>query len=454
MKQSNNEAMSNAHFESLYPSDSREAEIGQIIGFIKEGNSCQMIGLPGVGRSNLFKLLVYNRSVRLKHFGQNQKWFHFVLIDFSEIRKKPIGDAVKFLFLSLTDSLRERKIKEFEAVNKIFKESLNSNDELVLFQGLKRVIDYLTIEKELTIVFLFDRFEEYVPMLTSEFFSHLRVLRDRAKYRFSVVFSLTHPLEQLLEPNLLSDFYSFLAGHTVFLALKDAPSLEFRLSYLEKSTGKKLAENVKLEILKLTAGHGKMTRICAEEILATSNKQLATSLSLLKFFSENKAVRSVCYEIWNALSPQEQTTLKNLVLQKETDEKIISFLENIGLVKDYKIRIKLFGEFVKYRAQNLTQEKIIFKEETSRILKGEKTLSENLTKGEFKLLKFLIQNTDRIIDRDEIINVVWSDLQSKEGVSDEALDQLIFRLRRKIENNPNNPQHLQTIKGRGVRFMS
>lgn len=441
------------HFESLYPSDSRDNEIGQIINFIKEGNSCQMIGLPGVGRSNLFKLLVYNRSVRLKHFGQNQKWFHFVLIDFSEIRKKPISDAVKFLFLNLTDSLRERKIKEFEAVNKIFKEGLNSNDELVLFQGLKRAIDYLAIEKELTVIFLFDRFEEYVPMLTPDFFGHLRVLRDRAKYRFSVVFSLTHPLEQLLEPNLISDFYSFLAGHTVFLALEDAPSLEFRLSYLEKSTGKKLAENVKTEILKLTAGHGKMTRVCAEEILATGNKQLATSSGLLQFFVDNKAVRSVGYEIWNALSPQEQTSLKNLVLQKETDTKIISFLENIGLVKDNQIKIKLFSEFVKFRAQNLTVEKIIFKEETGQILKAEKILSENLTRGEFKLLKFLIQNADRIIDRDEIINIVWSDLRSKEGVSDEALDQLIFRLRKKIESDPNKPAHLQTIKGRGIKFL-
>lgn len=442
------------HFESLYPSDSREAEIGQIISFIKEGNSCQMIGLPGVGRSNLFKLLVYNRSVRLKHFGQNQKWFHFVLIDFSEIRKKPISDAVKFLFLNLTDSLRERKIKEYEAVNKIFKEGLNSNDELVLFQGLKRAIDYLAIEKELTVVFLFDRFEEYVPMLTFGFFSQLRVLRDRAKYRFSVVFSLTHPLEQLLEPNLLSDFYSFLAGHIVFLALNDEPSLEFRLSYLEKSMAKKLTENAKTEIIKLTAGHGKMTRVCAEELLATNNKQQTISSESLKFFVDNKAVRSVDYEIWNALSPQEQTNLKNLVLQKEVDAKIISFLENIGLVENNKIRIKLFSEFVKFRAQNLTPEKIIFKEETNQILKGEQILSDNLTKGEFKLLKFLIQNTGRIIDREEIINVVWSDLQSKEGVSDEALDQLIFRLRKKIENNPNSPIHLQTIKGRGVKFIA
>src|SRR5438128_1057145 len=82
------------------------------------------------------------------------------------------------------------------------KENLAMQDDLVLFQGLKHTIDYLAIDQQLTIVFLFDRFEDYVPTVTSEFFSNLRVLRNRAKYRFSAVFSLNKPLEDLVEPAL------------------------------------------------------------------------------------------------------------------------------------------------------------------------------------------------------------------------------------------------------------
>src|SRR3989344_465953 len=210
MKQLNNEALESAHFESLYPDNSRFEEIEKILSFIKKGNSCQLIGLPGVGRSNLLGLLTYNTNVRIKHLGENQKWFHFVLCNFSEIRKKPLFEATKFIFLSLTDSLRERKMKEYQRLNEIFKESASANDELVLFQGLKRAIDYLCIEKELTVVFLFDRFEEYISELSTEFFANLRILRNRAKYRFSVIFSLNRPLEDLIEPMLFADFYEFL----------------------------------------------------------------------------------------------------------------------------------------------------------------------------------------------------------------------------------------------------
>lgn len=262
--------MEPTHFESLYPDTTRFEEIEKILTFVKEGNSCELVGIPGAGRSNIFGLLAYNKSVRMKHLEENQKWFHFIPVDFSEIRKRPLSDAIKFLFLNLIDSLRERQFEEeFKNTNGIFRASLNLKDELVLFQGLKRAIDYLAIEKELTVVFLFDRFEEYIPLLTSEFFSDLRILRNRAKYRFSVVFSLNRPLEELIEPALFADFYEYVAGHTIYLSLLDRPGLTFRKAYLEKVSGKTIENELFEQILKTTNGHAKLTKLSMEAVLAT-----------------------------------------------------------------------------------------------------------------------------------------------------------------------------------------
>ena len=101
-----------------------------------------------------------------------------------------------------------------------------------------------------------------------------------------------------------------------------------------------------------------------------------------------------------------------------------------------------------------SNETIFFDSATNAIKRGEANLSDILTSLEFKLLKFLLENPDRLIQRDEIIESVWQDTKSQEGVTDQALDQLIFRLRKKIEDDPNNPNHLQTVKGRGIRFVS
>ena len=61
-------------------------------------------------------------------------------------------------------------------------------------------------------------------------------------------------------------------------------------------------------------------------------------------------------------------------------------------------------------------------------------LSDQLTSSEFRLLKFFLENQNKVLGREEIINAVWKDTKSQEGVTDQALDQLIFRLRKKIED--------------------
>ncbi|MEK7550997.1 MAG: helix-turn-helix domain-containing protein [Patescibacteria group bacterium] len=433
------------HFESLYPEDTRFVEIEKILSFVKEGNSCQIVSIPGVGRSNLLGLLAYNTKVREKHLGENQKNFHFVYLNFSEIKKKPLVEATKFIFLSLIDSLRERKmLKEYEIVNNIFKDSMQVKDELVIFSGLKKTIDYLALEKNLNIVFLFDRFEEYISVLDSEFFANLRVLRNRAKYKFSVIFSLNRPLEETLEATLMSDFYEFVAGKIVYIPLYDKIGMDFRISYLEKITNKKINKNLLDDIFDLTAGHSNLMRLCAESSLS-AKQEFENKLELRRFFLEQKSIRSALFGIWNHLTPAEQISFATNNL------KGLNHLENTELIKDGVVTISLFSDYVKEKSSLLNNQQIQINE-FGEIVKGDINFSDRLTSLEFKLLKFLIENKDRIIEKEEIINAVWGDQKTVLGVTDQALDQLIFRLRKKIEDNPNLPQYVQTIKGRGFKF--
>ena len=197
------------HFSAQFPQDARKEELNEIVSYVKNGNSCQLIGLPGVNRSTVLGMLVYNKAIRQIHLGNFQEASHFVLVDFSEIRNRSLFDVMKYLFLNLTESLRERGMKEENlAVGDIFREHLKFQDEFLLFQGFKEAIDYMALEKKFTVVFLFDRFEEYIPTVNQDFFANLRILRNRGKYRFSVVFSLNRPLEDALNQDLLSDYWA------------------------------------------------------------------------------------------------------------------------------------------------------------------------------------------------------------------------------------------------------
>lgn len=451
--------MIRTHFESLYPPNSWFETIKKLLVFAKEGNSSQLIALPGVGRATVLKLLSYNTPLRKHHLKEQNTWFHFVHVDFLEIKEKPLPEVIKFLFLSLINSLKERDLtKEYQKTYSLFKDSLATNDELVLFDGLKHTLDFLCLEKQLTVVFLFDKFEMHIKSLSEDLFSKLAILRSRAKYRFSVVFSLDRPLEDYFDPSFFGNFYPTLAGHKIYLPVTDSPSIEFRIGYIEKATGKTLPPATKNKLLELTGGHANYTRIAVEELCGNSESRIQSS-ELLEFLLSNKAIRSVSYEIWETLTAEEQKLLISIIhnssfIIQEVDSKTTSYLYNTGLLKNAKIAIPLFEDFVKFRAQQKTTEKIFLDSKTQAIKKGEFVISDNLTSLEFKLLCFLIASEEIIVSRDEIIQGVWKDTQTTAGVSEEALDQLIFRLRRKIEDDPNNPIHIQTIKGRGFRFTS
>ena len=434
------------HFDSLYPEETRFGEIEKALNFIKKGSSCQIVSIPGVGRSNILGILAYNRNVRLKHLGQDYKNFQFVYLNFSEIRKKPLIEATKFMFLSLVDSLRDRKMdEEYEIVNKMFRESIEFKDELVLFGGLKKAIDYLALEKNLTIIFLFDRFEEYISVVDSDFFSNLRVLRNRAKYKFSVVFSLNRPLEETLEATLFSDFYEFVAGKVIYLPIYDKPGVDFRISYLEKITGKKIDRKIISEVFELTGGHSNLMRLSLEALLSSGQK-FENKLELRKFLLEQKPVRSALFGVWNFLIPSEQSLISK-------PQKIENrYLEDVGLLKNGLVSISLLSDYIKERASILKQTEEFKINESGEVLKGELVLSDKLTSLEYKLLKFMLENKGRVIEKEEIINAVWKEAKTTLGVTDQALDQLIFRLRKKIEDDPNNPLQIQTIKGRGFKF--
>jgi DNA-binding response OmpR family regulator len=67
---------------------------------------------------------------------------------------------------------------------------------------------------------------------------------------------------------------------------------------------------------------------------------------------------------------------------------------------------------------------------------------------ELQLISYLVQNRDRVVPREEILRNVW---QYNGEVSSRTVDVHISWLRQKLDN-PHNPQHIQTIRGKGYRF--
>ncbi len=74
-----------------------------------------------------------------------------------------------------------------------------------------------------------------------------------------------------------------------------------------------------------------------------------------------------------------------------------------------------------------------------------------LSPKEFALLVYLHEQEGRVCTKDEIGRAVWAEYQS--GVYDYQIENLVRRLRTKIEADPANPQLLLTVRGLGYKLV-
>jgi len=73
-----------------------------------------------------------------------------------------------------------------------------------------------------------------------------------------------------------------------------------------------------------------------------------------------------------------------------------------------------------------------------------------MTRAEYNLLTFFLQNPDRALTREMILNSVWG---YDWFPNTRTVDAHVVRLRQKLEADPGNPHHLLTVHGVGYRFV-
>ncbi|MEP3478830.1 MAG: response regulator transcription factor [Fuerstiella sp.] len=74
----------------------------------------------------------------------------------------------------------------------------------------------------------------------------------------------------------------------------------------------------------------------------------------------------------------------------------------------------------------------------------------SLTTREQQLLKYFLQHEDVVLSRTRLQTDVWRDAAE---ITSRSIDNFVMRLRKMIEPDPSNPQHLISIRGTGYRFI-
>jgi two-component system alkaline phosphatase synthesis response regulator PhoP/two-component system response regulator VicR len=150
------------------------------------------------------------------------------------------------------------------------------------------------------------------------------------------------------------------------------------------------------------------------------------------------------------LSAKSDTIDKVLGLELGAEDYMTKPFDNRELLARIKVVLRRYEASDQIKNDNM--EPIIYGEleidlDTKRVLKDGNQIS--LTAKEFKILETLSKRPKKIFTRDELLEIIWG----YDYLGDSrSVDMTIMRLRKKLEDDAENPKYVKTIYGFGYQF--
>lgn len=433
--------------EEHYPDNFREEETAYLIQRIKSAESSLVSGFPGVGKSGFLRYLIYNAALRVR-YPKDLENVLFVHLDVNDLTELSMAEFYR-------NFLQQLKLA---AANLPIEPELtswpNTGDPFILFSAIKGFLDLILSDEKRKIVVIIDRFEQLMNTFDETFFNNLRALRDAHKTQYLYLAAYNRPPEKPANVSVGDQLLPLFANFHLNVKPLGFPDTELVIAGLLKESPFTLAEFQKDEIYAFCGGHPGLIKIYLQSL---KNQGAAVSWeSFLKEINQNNSIKQALADIYQYLSEAERLVLlkvaKNEKLNGSSDPSLVN-LTDLGLLNKNSGSYALFScAFENYLKNYLPrQSRLHIEAGSKRVFLNQTEITRSITHQEYKLLAFLMDHSEKVVSRDEIAATVWAGDNIK-GVSDEAIDQLISRLRAKIEVDKNNPQCLLTLRGRGFIF--
>ena len=434
----------------------RQTETEKLFKWMQAGESASIIGISGVGKSNLFNHIrdPYTQAHYLGELDGRtiilRANFHYVP-DFTDRSIYSLlleqlemldGDANR---LGLTSA-------DVEKISQYHELLLDAKDDILKVQRyFKLALRVLLANSERRLVFLFDQFDDVYQQADERLFANLRGLREAYKYRISYLVFTRDMMPNLLELDpAREEFYELLASN--IMGLKPYAKTD-AMSVLERVAGRNkinLTDQRREQLYRLAGGHAGLLRaalLAAHQLnLDTQQSPEKTAVTLLK----NPGVELECDKLWRSLSTHEQRILmaKAQKMASSADEAIVYQLQVKGLLGEEDTAVifsPIFAQFI--ATQDALWERPLFFDEPSRQIWVLGEPAPRLTQLEYRLFQVLYHQAGEVVVKDDLITAGWPN--AKGGVSDEALIAAIARLRKKIEPEPKTPRFLENVHNQG-----
>jgi DNA-binding winged helix-turn-helix (wHTH) protein len=438
-----------------YTASYRSNETQQVMDWVKAGQCGCIIGLRGAGKSN-FLHFIFREDVRLHYLGQEKDNYLFIPLDLLSLSEYSSWSVYELILHRLADQLH------FGVENGIAKEIAElrqeldrTHDTLSAQRALERIVDILCQQPERRLIFFFDEFDEAFRSLAPQLFRNLRSLRDAHKEQLSYIVIAAKDLSCLRSDLAeVEHFYRLVSRNLCGLGPYDDSDARQMIRHLARQRSRALGQADMMRLIELSGGHAGLLKSFLGLLW---NTIYAGNLGKLELaINQEPGVQRECQKIWDGLSEDEQVSLCSLTNEEQVDPQIVQHLKFRRILRGGDTPVvfsPLFAAFIRAQAPPPSIGTYIIR--SPRIVQLDGRRVETLTELEFEVLCYLYEQGGRLCTKNDLLENVYrqryADMQG--GVSDEALQALISRLREKIEPDRTHPRYVITIRGEGYRFV-
>ena len=410
----------------------RQAEIDQILGLLRNGQSVSLIGPRRIGKSSLL-LHLCRHSIR-EHYDLHASKALFVLLDCQELGGSPPEEVYESLFMAITDEAVEAGIV------------LGRVQNPGTYRALDRILNQI-VKQNIPVIVLLDEFELLAANkhLTPYFFARLRGLTT--KYGLAYLTASQRPLfaitaeEEILSSPFFNIFVTLSLG--LFSTEEALCLFEERLKGSEVTFPPQLVQH----LLFLVGPHPFFLHIAGYHAFQVVTQDIASPpseiITLVDEPIEVEAESHLGY-LWNNLSEQEQVALA--LVDGPVD--IIRQLEQQCLLFSIEDRYHYTSEILLrfIRRQQVTgliqAGPFVIDLQRHQVWSDRELI--NLTISQFSILVRLAQQEGQVVNGDELEWAVWGEVLKDDP---DRLKTLIKRLRRAID-----PYDSWVVSERGVGY--
>lgn len=328
--------MSNVRGRSQ-PLTFRQEEVGYVMERWRAAESCSLVGVGSVGKSNLLQHLAdpETQAYYMKDVAQG-KLFRAIIIDPNMLGPLPSGSETHeqfrcwagyelmmhrlFLALYPFDMLPADEARLFYETYQALQDGANP---LFAYIGLRyfELGLELFMKRGVQIVFMFDEFEELVRQMPVKFFTTLRGLRDANKRLLSYLTFSRSPISEIanrfdLPPLEFEPFGELFTDHVYFVGPYNDADARAMIQQLMRRADRQYDDYTVNFLLWATGRFAGLLRAAFRSLETfeplDSHTLITEADQLARQIVNQPAIRTECLTIWRCLSSTERDILREL----------------------------------------------------------------------------------------------------------------------------------------------